>query len=230
MVVKTGQIMKICFNLTAGTIACYSRPSRIRHYHNASFFARYTIHQPKKNTMKVLKKILLVIAIIIAIPLVIALFVKKDYAVERSVTINKPKAEVFNYIRYLKNQDNYSVWANMDPAMHKEYRGTDGTPGFVSAWSSTQKDVGKGEQEIKKIAEGERIDFELRFIEPFASTAPAYMATQAVSGNQTNVKWGFSGHMGYPTNIMLLFMNMEDMIGKDLETGLHNLKAILEKQ
>ena len=48
--------------------------------------------------MRILKKILVVLAIIIAIPLIVALFVKKDYAVEREVIINKPKAEVFNYI------------------------------------------------------------------------------------------------------------------------------------
>ncbi len=51
--------------------------------------------------MKNLKKIFAVIAIIIAIPLVVALFVKKDYVVEREIIINKPKAEVFEYIKFL---------------------------------------------------------------------------------------------------------------------------------
>jgi hypothetical protein len=49
--------------------------------------------------MKIVKKILIVLAIIIAIPLIIALFVKKDYAVQREVTIDKPKQEVFDYIK-----------------------------------------------------------------------------------------------------------------------------------
>ena len=29
-------------------------------------------------------------------------FIKKDYTIRRQITINKPKAEVFNYIRFLK--------------------------------------------------------------------------------------------------------------------------------
>ena len=120
--------------------------------------------------MRILKIILIVILIIIAIPLLTALFIKKDYAVEREITINKPKQEVFDYIKYLKNQDHYSKWAMMDPDMKKTYRGTDATVGFVSAWESDKKDVGTGEQEIKKITEGERLDFELRFIKPFEST------------------------------------------------------------
>jgi hypothetical protein len=35
--------------------------------------------------------------------------------------------------------------------------------------------------------------------------------------------------MPYPMNLMLLCMNMDKMIGKDLETGLTNLKGVLEK-
>jgi hypothetical protein len=34
--------------------------------------------------------------------------------------------------------------------------------------------------------------------------------------------------MPYPMNTMLLFMNMDGMLGKDLEGGLTNLKAKLE--
>jgi uncharacterized protein YndB with AHSA1/START domain len=178
--------------------------------------------------MKILKTILIAVGILIAIPLIVSLFVKKDYEVEREITIDKPKEEVFDYVKLLKNQDNYSKWATMDPDMKKTYSGTDGTVGFVSAWDSDNKDVGKGEQEIKKITEGERIDFELRFFEPFESTEPAYMTTESISENQTKVKWGFNGHMDYPMNIMMLFMDFETMIGDDLDTGLKNLKSVLE--
>lgn len=179
--------------------------------------------------MKIIKKILIILAIVIAIPLLVALFVKKEYSVERDITINKPKQEVYNYIKYLKNQNNFSKWASMDPNMKKEFKGTDGTVGFVSAWESDKKDVGKGEQEIKNMHEGERIDYEIRFIRPFASIAPAYLATESAGDNQTKVKWGFNGHMPYPMNLMLVFMDMDKLIGGDLQTGLNNLKNILEK-
>jgi uncharacterized protein YndB with AHSA1/START domain len=180
--------------------------------------------------MKILKNILILIASLVVLLLVVALFVKKDYAVVREVTINKPKQEVFDYVKYLKNQDSFSKWAMMDPNMKKEYRGTDGTVGFVSAWDSEKSDVGKGEQEIKKIAEGERLDFELRFIKPFEATDYAYMTTETAGTDQTKVKWGFNGKMNYPMNLMLLFMNMDKMLGDDLQTGLSNLKTVLEKK
>ncbi len=64
-------------------------------------------------------KILIVIVIIMAIPFVVAIFTKKEYHVEKMVTINRPKSTVFDYIRLLKNQDNFSVWAMMDPRNEK---------------------------------------------------------------------------------------------------------------
>jgi hypothetical protein len=156
--------------------------------------------------------------------------VKKEYAAERQITINEPKTEVFDYVKFLRNQDNFSKWATMDPAMKKDFRGTDGEVGFVSAWDSEMQSVGKGEQEITGIDEGNRIDFELRFMEPFEATDNAYMVTESVNDSVTNVKWGFDGKMKYPMNLMLLFMDMEGMLGGDLEQGLTNLKGVLENQ
>jgi hypothetical protein len=57
----------------------------------------------------------------------------------------------------------------------------------------------------------------------------AYITTKAVDGSHTKVHWGFSVKMKYPTNLTLLFMNMEKMVGGDLEKGLQNLKALIEK-
>jgi hypothetical protein len=173
--------------------------------------------------------ILIVLAGIIALVLIIALITKKEYTIEREIIIKKPKKIVFDYIRLLKNQDNFSKWATLDPGMKKEYRGTDGTIRFVSAWDSENKKVGKGEQSIKTINEGESIDFDIHFIKPFEGKSIARMTTKPVSDSQTKLAWSFTSHMKYPMNIMLLIMNMEKMLGDDLQTGLKNLKIILEK-
>ena len=93
--------------------------------------------------MKALKKILFVLIGIIALILIIAAFAPKEYAVVREVTINKSKAQVFSYIVFLENQDTYSAWSQKDPNMKKEFEGTDGKVGFVSAWESDIKEVGR---------------------------------------------------------------------------------------
>lgn len=180
--------------------------------------------------MKILLIIILIIVAIVAILLIIALFVKRNYSIDREIIVNKPKRDVFNYIKYLKNQNHYSKWAMMDPNMIKTFTGTDGTVGFKSAWDSNNKNVGKGEQEIKMITEGDRISYLIHFIRPFAGIAESYMSTIATTMTQTKIKWEFQSKMNYPMNIMLLFMDMNKMVGNDLETGLNNLKKILEKQ
>jgi len=180
--------------------------------------------------MGILYIILIVIALVVSSLLIAALFTQKDYSVKREMVINKPKLLIFDYIKYLKNQDQFSKWATMDPNMKKEYRGTDGTVGFTSFWDSEDKKVGKGEQEIVSIIEGERVDFSLRFIKPFPGEAKAFMSTEKITENETLVKWVLESSMKYPMNLMLLFMNMEKMMGPDLETGLANLKKLMEKQ
>lgn len=180
--------------------------------------------------MKILLGIIILLAGIIVLFLIIGLFVKKDYSVGKEIVVNKSKTAVFDFLKFLKNQNKFSVWALMDPNMKTVFKGTDGTVGFVSAWESdNNKNVGKGEQEILKIIDGERIDYEIRFLKPFKSTSWAYLTTVAVNDNQTRVHWGFTGKMKYPTNLTMLFMHMEKMVGGDLEKGLQNLKVLMEK-
>lgn len=179
--------------------------------------------------MIIIKRILVVLILIISIVLIAAYFMPKEYAIQREIVIDKPADSIFNYVKYLKNQNQFSVWANIDPKMKLTYKGTDGTVGSISSWESKVKEVGVGEQEITKITEGKRIDFALRFKEPMNDTAVGFMSTDAIAANQTKVKWGINGVFPYPMNIMMPMMNMDKMIGKDLDKGLENLKEQMEK-
>ncbi len=174
--------------------------------------------------MKNLKRILVILAIIIAFPLIAALFVKREFTSERQININKPKQEVFDYIKHLNNQKEYDVWHKMDPEAETTTSGTDGTVGFIYAWDGEK--IGKGEQEITHIIEGERIDTQLRFKEPFESEAACYLLTEAQGESQTVVKWGISGKSPYPFNLMSLFFDM----GDDFDKGLQHMKTILESR
>lgn len=179
--------------------------------------------------MRILKKLLFVLLTMIGIVLIAGLFMEKKYSVEKEVVISQPKDSVFNYIRYLKNQNKFGVWFMLDPKMKTFTKGVDGQVGAINGWDSEMENVGAGEQEIKSIKDGDRIDFELRFKRPMESTEKAYMTTKSLSPTQTQVKWGFNGEFPYPMNVMKPFMGVEEMIGKDLQTGLENLKTQLEK-
>jgi hypothetical protein len=178
--------------------------------------------------MKVLKMILLVIALIIAIPLILALFINKEYTVQRDITINKSNAVVYDYVKYLKNQEQYSKWVMTDPAMRKQLTGTDGNVGFVYAWDSDNKQAGKGEQEITQLVDGREVDTQVRFEKPMEGIAEIKMLTEPINESQTKVSWGMKGSNKYPMNFMNLFIG--NMLGKDLDVSLNNLKTILESK
>ncbi|GAA4464487.1 K(+)-transporting ATPase subunit F [Nemorincola caseinilytica] len=177
--------------------------------------------------MSIITIILLVIAAILALVLILGVVSPKSYRLSRSVLIDTSEAHVFIYLKHLRNHDSFNVWAMKDPNMKRTYRGIDGTVGFVYAWDGN-KQAGAGEQEIKALEEGKRIDIEVRFIRPFAAVAQTPLTLEAVSPTQTKVTWHMASSMKYPMNMMLLFMNMDKLLGADMEISLGKLKDILE--
>ncbi|MCH8557350.1 MAG: SRPBCC family protein [Balneolia bacterium] len=178
---------------------------------------------------RILTYVLVFLVLLIAVPLITALFVEKEFQVERTVHIERPVDEVFNYIKYVQNHDNFTKWNTLDPDLNKSYSGIDGTVGFVYAWTGNE-DAGSGEQEIVAIEEGRRVDHELRFKEPFEATARAWMVTEAAGEDRTELTWAMESSFPYPMNLLLLFIDMNESIGEDYEYGLKNLKAILETE
>ena len=150
------------------------------------------------------------------------------YNVSRTILINRSTEDVYAYLKYLKNQDEWSPWQRKDPNMKKDFRGTDGTVGAVSSWEGN-KEVGSGEQEITRLVEGSRVESKLRFFKPWKSQSDAYMEVEQAPDGGSKVQWGFSGKNGFPMRLMMLFMSMDKMVGKDFEEGLANLKSKLEK-
>jgi hypothetical protein len=177
--------------------------------------------------MKILKKILFVVVAVIVATLIIAAFTRKEYAIKKEITIQRPANDVFNYVKHLKNQEHYITWTMQDAKMKSEYRGTDGTLGAVTSWES--ETMGKGEQEIVSLEENKHVGFKLKFIEPWEGLASSEINTETVDVNVTRVSWEFKSEMPYPMNIMLLVMNMENMMGEELQKGLVNLKSEIEK-
>lgn len=177
--------------------------------------------------MTILKYILFAVIIIIALLLIIAFFINSALQVESKITIDKPKSVVFDYLKHLKNQKQYSKWMQMDDDLETAYQGEDGTVGFVYAWKSEMRDVGVGEQEINNIVEGKKIETEIRFKEPFVSTDQSYMIADSTSDGSTTVTFGYNGNMKYPTNLLIPFFKKK--IGNDMKDNLQALKSLLEE-
>lgn len=152
----------------------------------------------------------------------------KEMIIEKNISINKNIDTVFNFLKQTKNHDQFSVWNMKDPNMKKTYSGTDGTKGFIYSWDSKDKNVGAGEQEIINIVDNSRIDYALRFERPMKNTATSGFALNKIDDNTTSVTWSFTGATKFPFSLFASFF--KKILGKQIETGLQNLKAVLEKQ
>jgi hypothetical protein len=170
--------------------------------------------------------ILLVLAGIIALLLVIALFMKKEHYVNREIIINATTQKVFDFLKLLKNQDQFNKWARTDKNRKEETKGTDGTVGFIYSWSGN-KSAGQGEKEIINIVEGKRIETEIRFVKPMKISASVIMETESLSDDQTKVNLINAGTLKYPLNIMIPMA--ERNFAKEMDMSLSTLKNILEK-
>ena len=172
--------------------------------------------------------VVLALVALVFVVLLVAAVLPKKYNVKESIVVSAEPAEVFEFLRHLKNQEQYSKWVMLDPRAKKTYTGADGSVGFISAWESDDKRLGKGEQEITNIVHNERIDVALRFEKPFKSTSPSYLATEKVSAGVTKVTWGFEGAMPYPMNFMMLAIGLPKLLAKDIQESLLNLQNVVE--
>ncbi|HZV68603.1 MAG TPA: SRPBCC family protein [Saprospiraceae bacterium] len=176
--------------------------------------------------MHILFTLLYILGGFIALLLILALFIKKEHYVNREIIINAPLQKVFDFLRLLKNQEEFNKYAQTDADRKKEFKGTDGTVGFIYSWSGN-KDAGEGEKEIMNIVEGKRIETEIRFVKPMRVTASVIMETESVSDTQTKVNLINAGTLKYPLNLMIPMF--EKNFAKDMDVSLLSLKNILER-
>lgn len=173
--------------------------------------------------------IAIIIAIIILIPLVAAAVMSEEYVIETDVDINASKQRVFDFVKYLRNADQFNKWVMEDPNIRKEFVGVDGTVGAIYKWDSDMKNVGQGEQEITSLTEGEKIEYEIRFVKPFANVCGAAIVTKNTNDARTNVSWSFFGKRSFGMRIFHFLFNLKKVLKKDLHTSLVNLKNQMEK-
>lgn len=175
--------------------------------------------------MKILKVLLIIIVLAVVGVLIAGLIMPKDYEVNRTVAIEADARIVSDHIKSLENMQAWSPWADYDTNMVVSYEGPNGAVGSKSSWSGNE-DVGSGSQEVTLITP-ERIELKLVFVTPFPDSCDVYFDILE-KDDVTSVTWGIKGHMAFPMNAMALFMSMDDMMGKDFEKGLSQLKEKAE--
>jgi len=111
--------------------------------------------------------------------------------------------------------------------MKRTFSGAESGKGAVYAWDGN-KNVGSGRMEILDISAPSKIVIKLDFFTPFEGHNTAEF-TMLPQGDATNITWVMYGSASLMSKVMQVFINLDNMIGKDFEAGLANLKKLTEK-
>lgn len=174
-----------------------------------------------------LKAILIVVVVLIALVLIYAATRPDEFRVERSIVIAAPAEKIFPLIDTPQNWRAWSPYERKDPTMQRTYAGPASGIGAAYAWKGN-KEVGEGRMEIVESTPPSIVHFKLDFAVPFEAHNQAEFALEPVAGG-TRVGWAMTGASPFMFKLMGLFINMDEMIGRDFETGLAALKAQAEK-
>jgi hypothetical protein len=147
------------------------------------------------------------------------------FRVQRSLRIAAPPKVIASHIDDFREWAAWSPYEKLDPAMQRTFSGPTRGVGAVYGWNGNSK-AGAGQMEIIEDTP-ERVAFKLEFTRPMrANNVSAFEF--APEDGQTNVTWSMQGPSAYVMKLMGVFMNMDNMIGRDFETGLGNLKKLCE--
>ncbi len=173
------------------------------------------------------KKIFIAAAVIFAALLGYAATRPDSFRVERTASIKAAPQQIFPHINDFHRWSNWSPWENLDPDMKRNYGGPNPGVGSSYAWAGNNK-VGAGRMEIIAAEAPRRIMIKLDVARPIGGHNTAEF-TLTGKGEFTEVTWAMSGASPYAAKLMGLFVSMDHLVGKDFETGLANLKTVVEK-
>lgn len=171
--------------------------------------------------------ILIALALVAILLFVVIAGQPDEFVVSRSGTISALPERVFPHVNELKKWDDWSPWAKLDPNAKNTFIGPAAGAGAAMTWDGNNK-VGAGKMTVTDSAPSSLIQLRLEFVRPFKATNNVEF-TFAPRGNETLVTWTMFGKNNLMGKIFGLFVNCEQMCGKDFEKGLASLKEVVEK-
>jgi len=168
-----------------------------------------------------------VLALAVIIVLILAARKPGKFSVRRDILIVAPPEKIFPLIADFHQWGSWSPYENKDPAMKRTYDGAASGKGAVYAWQGN-KNVGSGRMEILEASAPSKIVIKLDFFVPFEAHNTAEF-TMLPQGDATSLSWLMHGPAPFISKLMQVFMNIDNMVGKDFEVGLANLKRLTER-
>lgn len=180
--------------------------------------------------MKVFRRSLFVLLCLFMLPFMVGLFYPHNLLYERSIVIDKPVYNVYNYIACLTNHQKFSPWYIQGGTTIVNCNGGNDASncGYSYNWTNINGRIGPGSEEILCIAEADRVETIVRLNEPFINYNYSTLITEKLNENQTKVTWKMKSHLPNPFNALHLICKYDEKFGSYLEESLFLLKQNVE--
>lgn len=167
--------------------------------------------------------------IVIAVLAVLGLAASKPgtFRVARSAYVKAPADKVLLLLQDFREWAKWSPWERLDPNLTRSMSGATAGKGAIYEWSGNKK-VGHGRMQITGVAPAQ-VDIDLEFMAPWKARNKTVFNLTPKDGG-TEVSWTMTGNSPFMFKLIGLFMNMDQMVGKDFEAGLAALKSIAEQK
>ncbi|MEP6886312.1 MAG: SRPBCC family protein [Gammaproteobacteria bacterium] len=170
------------------------------------------------------KRILVIIVAVLVVLAVVGLLLPRNTRVSRSITIDRPASLVYATVNSFQLFPKWSPWQDLDPNMHQATEGAREGVGAKLVWTGNDK-VGSGTQLITASTLNESVASDIDFGKMGSAKSALLLAP---AGSSTHVTWTLDIDMGASPIAHYFGLMMDRMIGKDYESGLSKLKALVE--
>lgn len=175
--------------------------------------------------MRILKWFLGIVVLLAIVVVAGGYILPSQVTVARSIDIDAAPDVVFPHVNSLKAGQGWSPWLGIDPNVQTTFSGPDEGVGAKLEWASAHPQVGSGSQEIVASEDNQRVETALNFGEMGLAKAEFLLAGQ---GDVTAVTWTLETDMGSNPAMRWMGLMMDRWVGADYETGLANLKTLVE--
>ncbi|WP_088329092.1 SRPBCC family protein [Lacimicrobium sp. SS2-24] len=176
--------------------------------------------------MNMLKKTVSAVLLLLLLLVGVGFVLPSEFKVQRDILIEATPAEVYTRLNNLRSWQDWGVWFKRDPDMKVRYEGPDQGLGMRSIWQSDTE--GSGQMEIIATEPPKRLVYSLYFPDYEMGSTGEFVLTSHDTG--TKVVWLDYGDVGANPLMHYMALMMDSMIGPDFETGLENLKTLVENQ
>jgi polyketide cyclase/dehydrase/lipid transport protein len=176
--------------------------------------------------MRLLARLIAAAAVVTAAIAGVGYLLPREVRVTRDIIIEAPPERVFPHVNSMRRAAEWASWLEFDPTMQRSYAGPRQGVGSRVAWTSSDRSLGSGRQEIVASVPNWHVE---TVLELGTRTANSWYDLAPTDGG-TRVTWGLRVDMGMSPAGRYLGLRLKRRIVAHYEKGLLRLKQLIEAE